>query len=168
MIRHLIFLAISAGASFYLVDQVWKPDVTGNMRYAYIGGGGVGIFFVLSMLGKLLFGGRSKDHIARARQALANEDPVTASEIVYPMLRRCLGDESQLTEDVFSVLEEAYEQAGQEADIPTLRELHQRMVHIAREYQGSDGLIQDPDANANFNQLNSQAEGVIQSFPRLG
>lgn len=164
----LIFLAASAAASFYVVDHVWKPRVDGNMRLIYIGGGAVGGCIILSLIGSLFSGRGSKNHIARARQALADDDPVTASEIVYPLLRRCLGDDSQLTEDVFSVLEEAYEQAEQEADIGALRGIHEQMTRIAAEHQGRDGLIQDPEANASFNQLNSQAEAVIQSFPRLG
>lgn len=168
LIAILILLAVSAGAGYYIVDNLWKPQVDANMRLAYIGGVAVGVFVVLSFFGSMVFGGRKKDHIPRARQALADEDPVTASEIVYPLLRRCLGDDCKLSDDVFSVLEEAYEQAGQEADIPTLRGIHQQMVQIAAEHQGSDGLIQDPEANAAYNQLNSQAEAVIQSFPRLG
>ena len=52
--------------------------------------------------------------------------------------------------------------------IETLRDIHRQMVAIAAEHKADDGLIKDPAANAAFNRLNSEAEGVIQSFPRLG
>ena len=55
-----------------------------------------------------------------------------------------------------------------EAEIDTLRDLHRQMCEIAAEHQGANGLIKDTEANAAFNQLNAQAEAVIQSFPRLG
>jgi hypothetical protein len=163
----LILLAIAGGASYYLVDHVWKLKATANMRLAYLGGGAVAGFVVLSFFCSF-FSGRKPDHLGEARQALEDGDPVTASETVYPLLRRCLGDDSKFSDEAFSLLEEAYDQAEIEVDIVTLRDIHRQMSEIAVKHKTGDGLIQDADANAAFNQLNAEAEAVIQSFPRLG
>jgi hypothetical protein len=163
----LILLAIASGASFYVVDNVWKPKVDANMRLAYIGGGAVGGCAVLCIVCSL-FSGRRTDHLGRARKALDADDPAAASEMIYPLLRRCLGEDSKFSNDAFALMEEAYEQAEVEIDFDGLRDVHQQMTAIAREHKTGDGLIKDPKAGAAFNQLNNQAEAIIQSFPRLG
>lgn len=164
----LVLLAISLTASYYVVDQVWKPDVDQNMRLAYIGGGGLAGMIVLGFLGSLIGGGKGNKHLGGARRALDHDDPVAASEILYPLLRRCVGDDTDFTNQVFDMMEEAYAQAEAEVDFASLREIHGQMVEIAREHRTGDGLIKDPTAGATFNQLNARADGVIQTFPRLG
>jgi hypothetical protein len=163
----LILLAIASGASFYVVDNVWKPKVDANMRLAYIGGGAVAGFAVLCKICSFFTGG-VRDHRGHARKALDAGDPASASEVIYPLLRRCLGDDSAFSDDIFSLLAEAYEMAEVEVDINGLREIHQQMTEITREHRTGDGLIKDPEASAAFNRLNAKAEGVIQSYPRLG
>ena len=164
----LILFAACAAASYYIVNNVWKPQVDESTRLLYIGGGALGGFIILTIAGSILGGRKSKDHLAKARQALADKDPVTASETVFPYLRRSLGEDSKAARDTFDILEEAYQTAEVEAEIDTLRDLHRQMCEIAAEHQGANGLIKDTEANAAFNQLNAQAEAVIQSFPRLG
>ncbi len=163
----LVLLAIAAGASYYVVANVWKPQVDANMRLAYIAGGAVAGYVLLNFMCSF-FAGRKTDHLGKARLALEAGDPATASETVYPLLRRCLGDDSEFSEEAFNLLAEAYEQAEVDVEIETLRDIHRQMVAIAAEHKADDGLIKDPAANAAFNRLNSEAEGVIQSFPRLG
>lgn len=164
----LILLALSAGASYFIVTEVWKPEVDANMRMVYIAGGAVAGFIILNVIISLFGGRKSKGHLEKARQALAEGDPVTASETVYPYLRRCLGDDGGFTDDILDLLEQAYEEADVEIEMATLRDLHRQMCEIAAQHKGANGLIKDPEANAAYNQLNAQAEGVIQSFPRLG
>jgi len=164
----LVLLAVSGGASYYLVTSVWKPQVDANMRMVYIGGGTIAGFIILRLIGSLFGGRKSKDHLQKARRALAEGDPVTASETAYPYLRRSLGDSSEFASEIFDILEQAYEEAEVEIDMATLRDLHRQMCEIAARHKGPDGLIKDPEANAAYTQLNAQAEAVIQSFPRLG